>query len=366
MDFRRPLNMGMVRSGPGASVGAALSRFLLISIAAVCISSCAPSGRAIREPGAPPDPVMGDWQGNGVTREGMVLPLAVRAIALGDSAYRFVVRREFDRRGTPSQELLSVDVEAKLEGDRFAITEHPDWSASLDNGVIRGRTSSREADHFEIRHVVRVSPNLGATPPPGAVVLFDGSSLAGWEQRDPKQRVNPVGWTITDGVLQVGPGTGDIVTKRRFSDFQLHVEFPTPFMPEARGQVRGNSGVYLQGRYEVQVLDSYGLKGEDNECGGIYKVSAPRVNMCAPPGQWQTYDITFRKPRFTAEGTKTRDAIVTVLHNGVVIHQNLPIRGVTGGALDENVGTPGPLLLQDHGNLVQYRNIWLVELKDRE
>ncbi len=113
----------------------------------------------------------------------------------------------------------------------------------------------------------------------------------------------------------------------------------------------------------MQVLDSYGLKGEDNECGGIYKVSAPRVNMCAPPGQWQSYDITFRAPKFDAAGTKTRDATVTVLHNGVPIHSDLKIPGVTGGAVDEDVASAGGVALQDHGNLVEYRNIWLVELK---
>ena len=164
--------------------------------------------------------------------------------------------------------------------------------------------------------------------------------------------------------MEVVPGTGDIVTKRSLTNFQLHLEFRTPFMPEARGQARGNSGVYLQGRYEVQVLDSYGLKGEDNECGGIYKVAAPRVNMCAPPGQWQSYDITFRAPTFDGAGNKTKDAVVTVMHNGVAIHENLVVPIPTAGGMDNDVHLPGGILLQDHGNLVQYRNIWLVELKD--
>jgi hypothetical protein len=135
-------------------------------------------------------------------------------------------------------------------------------------------------------------------------------------------------------------------------------------MPGERDQARGNSGVYMQGRYEVQVLDSYGLKGEDNECGGVYKVAAPRVNMCAPPGQWQTYDITFHGPRFDANGTKTRDVTMTVVHNGIVIHENLVVPGPTGGAVDNDVHLPGGILLQDHGNLVRYRNIWLMELND--
>ncbi|MBN2133518.1 MAG: DUF1080 domain-containing protein [Sedimentisphaerales bacterium] len=171
-----------------------------------------------------------------------------------------------------------------------------------------------------------------------------------------------VKWRIVDGAMEAKAGTGSIVTKRKFKDFKLHIEFRTPFMPEARGQARGNSGVYLQGRYEVQVLDSYGLESKDNECGGIYKVGAPLVNMCLPPGQWQTYDMTFRAPRFNAGGDKTGNAVVTVMHNGVAIHDERPIPGPTGGALDNNAAEPGGIYLQDHGNPVQFRNIWIVEL----
>jgi hypothetical protein len=170
-----------------------------------------------------------------------------------------------------------------------------------------------------------------------------------------------VKWRIVDGAMEVKAGSGSIVTKRKFEDFELHIEFRTPFMPDARGQGRGNSGVYLQGRYEVQVLDSYGLEGKDNECGGIYKVGAPLVNMCLPPLQWQTYDIMFRAPRFNAGGTKAEDAVITVVHNGVTIHDRRRIPGPTGGALDGKVAEPGGIYLQDHGNPAQFRNIWLVE-----
>ena len=177
---------------------------------------------------------------------------------------------------------------------------------------------------------------------------------------DPKA----VKWTLVNGAMQCKPGSGSIVTKKKFNDFKLHIEFRSPFMPTARGQGRGNSGVYLQGRYEVQVLDSYGLERLDNECGGIYQIGTPAVNMCAPPMQWQTYDITFRAPRFEG-GDKKENAVVTVRHNhnDIVIHDELPIPRVTGGALDSNEGQPGAIYLQDHGNTVQFRNIWLVELK---
>ena len=164
-----------------------------------------------------------------------------------------------------------------------------------------------------------------------------------------------VKWGIVDGAMEIKPGTGSIATKGKFKDFKLHIEFRTPFMPDARGQGRGNSGVYLQNRYEVQVLDSYGLEPKDNECGGIYQVGVPMVNVCYPPMQWQTYDITFRAPR------SDEKAVVTVVHNGVTIHDRLKIPGPTGGALDGNVLEPGGIYLQDHGNLVRFRNIWLVE-----
>jgi hypothetical protein len=307
---------------------------------------------------------MGDWHGHAVSTQGEVGPLAVRAIALGGRNYRFMVQTEFDRRESMLDRLvLPLQIDATLEGDRLLVAGKPDWSVSVADGVIRGRVPGSDVGSFQLRRIVRLSPMLGAAPPPGAVVLFDGTNLDGWERRDRKEPREPVGWAVSGGAMQVVPKTGDIMTKRRFKDFQLHLEFRSPFMPEAKGQARGNSGVYLQGRYEVQVLDSYGLTGEDNECGGIYKVSAPAVNMCAPPGQWQTYDITFHPPRFDGAGVKTMDAVVTVLHNGVTIHDGLVIPGVTGGALDEDVRSDGPLLLQDHGDLVQYRNIWLVELK---
>ncbi|MDX2035816.1 MAG: DUF1080 domain-containing protein [Isosphaeraceae bacterium] len=198
-----------------------------------------------------------------------------------------------------------------------------------------------------------------STPAPeGAVVLFDGSSLGEWVQLDGK--TEPA-WKLVDGkAMQVGKG--GIKTKRTFAGpTHLHVEFRVPYMPKAKGQARGNSGVYLQGRYEVQVLDSYGLDSKDNDCGGIYEVAKPLVNACKAPTVWQSYDIDFIPPKYEG-GKKVANARITVQHNGVTIHRDLeiPVENTRAG-LGGDPSTPGPLHLQDHGNPVQFRNIWIVE-----
>jgi hypothetical protein len=199
---------------------------------------------------------------------------------------------------------------------------------------------------------------LEAAPPPDAVVLFDGKHVENWTTREGK----PAGWKAEDGILHVVPGTGDIMTKETFADFFLHVEFRCPDMPDATGQAKGNSGVFLQGRYEIQVLDSYGINIPGlGDCGAIYNQFAPLVNACKPPMEWQTYDVAFRAPRMNGD-TLEEPVRLTALQNGLVIHNNIQLPGVTGAATDEQVGEPGPLLLQDHGNLVAYRNIWAVPL----
>ena len=165
--------------------------------------------------------------------------------------------------------------------------------------------------------------------------------------------------------MQVARG-GGIMTRKTFDGhFKLHVEFRVPYMPGATGQGRGNSGVYLQGRYEVQILDSYGLKSQDNDCGGIYKVSAPRVNACKAPTVWQSYDIDFVAPVFK-DGKKVEPARITVLQNGVPIQEDvkIPLDNTVAG-LGGDPSQPGPIMLQDHGNPVQYRNIWLLPIDSR-
>jgi hypothetical protein len=196
---------------------------------------------------------------------------------------------------------------------------------------------------------------LGAKPPEGAVSVFNGESLAGWVSRDGK---TPAGWPLADGVMTVRGG--DIMTSARFGNFQLHIEFNIPYMPKAHGQGRGNSGVYLGGIHELQVLDSYGLKPQDNDCGAIYKQIVPALNACKPPLQWQTYDVTFHKA-VVEDGKVVKKARLTVVQNGLTIIDNAEIAPTPGG-IDLAAGQDGPLLLQDHGNPVEYRNIWIKPL----
>ncbi len=171
--------------------------------------------------------------------------------------------------------------------------------------------------------------------PSNAIILFNGKDLRNWTTRDG----GAAGWEVDNGVITVARGTGDIMTKETFTDFMLHLEFMTPDMPEATGQAKGNSGVFLQGRYEIQVLDSYGIEVPGKgDCAAIYNQFAPLVNACKPPLQWQTYDVIFRAARVDDDGNVIEQARVTLLQNGMVIHNNVQTLGSTGGNIDDKVG----------------------------
>lgn len=207
-----------------------------------------------------------------------------------------------------------------------------------------------------------VTPGDGTAPPSDAIILFDGTNLDNWTNMDG----DPARWDIADGAMTVKPGTGSIRTKQGFGDVQLHIEWRTPDVVKGEGQGRGNSGVFLMGKYEVQVLDNYENKTYPNgQAASIYKQTIPLVNACRKPGEWQTYDIIFTAPRFNEKGRVTHPARITVIHNGVLVQNNTEIWGVT-----EFIGLPSykqhsmkePLILQDHNDLVSFRNIWIREL----
>ena len=268
--------------------------------------------------------------------------LGADVIALGDDNFHLV----FHRGGLPGagwDRSEKIEINGKRDGDGVAFKGT--WNVALTKSSLTGKTDSGEA--FELKRIERHSPTEGAKAPANAVILFDGTNTDAWTNAQMDDR----------HLLKCGTKT-----KQAFKDFTLHIEFILPFKPLARGQARGNSGVYIQDRYEVQVLDSFGLKGADNECGGIYKHNAPLVNMCFPPLQWQTYDIEFTAARFDDAGKKTKNGVATVKHNGVVIHDHLELTSATpGGGFKDEVVAPGPFQLQNHGNPVFFRNAWIVE-----
>lgn len=224
-----------------------------------------------------------------------------------------------------------------LTGDvPYSLVVHPSHADWLDRS---GRRIGR------LIRWSRVSRTMGLRAPAGAKVLFDGTSANMFQK----------GKLTEDGLLQMGT-----MTKDKVGDFRLHLEFRTPYMPYARGQGRANSGVYIQQRYEVQILDSFGLEGIENECGALYKQKRPDVNMALPPLEWQTYDIWFHQPRWSEDAKdKLQPARITVLHNGVPIHWNHAIANKTGGGKAEGP-EEFPIALQDHGNPVVFRNLWIV------
>ncbi|MBA2227120.1 MAG: DUF1080 domain-containing protein [Thermogemmata sp.] len=224
--------------------------------------------------------------------------------------------------------------------------QSPKASGTLQGGKFQFQQTTLEK-------IERQSPTLGARPPAQAVILFaqEGDEKNHWDKGKLLE--------LSDGKFLTVSKTGNIRSKQKFNAFTLHLEFRLAWMPNSTGQARSNSGVYLQDRYECQVLDSFGLKGENNECGGIYTQHKPRVNMCFPPMVWQTYDIDFTPAVFDDTGKKVKNARATIRHNGVIIHENIEFPRETPGGQKEGP-TPGPLHLQDHGDPVVYRNIWIV------
>jgi hypothetical protein len=282
-----------------------------------------------------------------------------QVIARGDGKFEvFFLKGGLPGEGWDGKTRIHAD--AKTDADKTTV-EGDGWTGVVDGKVIKGKT--KDGDDFQLLHTLRESPTLGAKPPDGALVLFDGKNQDHWVYRKDQ---SPAQWLLRDdGAMQVKPGDklGDIVSKETFGSCTFHVELRLAFMPKAKEQARSNSGVYVQDRWEIQVLDSFGLTGEDNECGGVYHEFKPLVNMCYPPLSWQTYDVDFTAANYDG-GKKVEDAVITVKHNGVVIHDHVKLnKGPTGAGVDED-SAPHPIRLQDHGgDPVSYRNIWVVEKK---
>ena len=287
-------------------------------------------------------PFQGEFAG-AITVDGDEIKLGVQVIALGGGKFHAVGYMG----GLPGDGWDGSDrreVDGELSGGAAVFKVAGEAGAEVRDGVLTIRDASGNRIG-ELKKTKRKSPTEGEKPPAGAVVLFDGTSADKFD-----------GGKL-DGNLLVQGAT----SKQKFQSCKLHLEFMLSYMPTARGQGRGNSGCYAQGRYEVQILDSFGLAGENNECGGIYTVKKPDLNMCFPPLSWQTYDIDFTAAKFDDSGKKTADAKMSVKHNGVVIHQDVAVpKSTTAAPLGEGK-EPGPLYLQDHGNPVRFRNIWVVE-----
>lgn len=268
----------------------------------------------------------------------------LQIIAQGDGKFRAVAYPGgLPGAGWDKEKKIQVDGTAK---DGVATFNGEQGSATIKDGVAK-ITSPDGNPLGEMKKVERKSPTIGKKAPDGAVVLFDGKN--GDAFTDPKK--------FADGLMSQG-----ITSKQKFGDFSLHMEFLLSYMPAARGQGRANSGCYMQGRYEVQILDSFGLSGENNECGGIYTIAKPSVNMCLPPLAWQTYDVDYSAAKYDGD-KKTANAKMTVRHNGIVIHENVELPKATTAAPVAEGPETGPIYIQDHGNPIRFRNIWLVEKK---
>ncbi|MBP63997.1 MAG: hypothetical protein CMJ62_20935 [Planctomycetaceae bacterium] len=308
-------------------------------------------------------------QGEYVGSVGSELPVGIQVIALGDQQFQGVLYPGgLPGAGWEEDRVFHLQGETLDGATRFHGVHGERLMFTNNNfeGFIRDNVFIGEADMFlnrsqdvtmRLTKVHRKSPTLHAQPPRNAVVLFDGSNVKEWQKG-----------RLVDGTL-LAEGT---TSRRNFGSLQIHLEFRCPFMPTGRGMQRGNSGLYVKREWEVQIIDSFGWHHENRKferlskfgrCAGIHEMVGPRINMAFPPLAWQTYDIDFSMASFDSRGKKTAPAMMTVRHNGVLVHDQFVLPAVSPGAdpaTSEEKDT-GPIFLQDHGNPVRFRNIWIVE-----
>jgi hypothetical protein len=290
------------------------------------------------------DALTGDWHGSGAV-------CGAQVVSLGEGRYQAVLLNAFDKEN---------NVVAILKGNTNGTAVEfvsGDWAARIADGHFTGANRGKS---FELQHVTRISPTIGATPPPNAVVLFDGSNLNAWAKKNGKEWLTedgPAKWKLAEGgAVEVVPGTDCLITHQKFGDCHLHLEFRTLGKPS-------NSGVFFLDRYELNINETYG-ETSGNPNGGFDNCTdgaQPRIRPSFPSLSWQTFDVDFRAPRFDANGQKTANAMATVLFNGVKIYENQQLQMPHGAARRLGETPKGPLMLQEHGMPVQFRNIWLVE-----
>jgi hypothetical protein len=309
------------------------------------------------------DPFMGAYEGTYQADQSQTTKAMAKVIAEGPGYYRVVIQAEPLAPGEPTAQFEIYGVQQGTKVNLFGRANAVHW-----HGTIAGDKLVADPGYYgmgvELRKTMRKSPSEGAQPPAEAAVLLPFSpgkapDISAWNGGPWKPQ--------DDGSLQCDPSKGSITTKRSFGDIKLHVEFWLPLMADSFGQGRANSGVIINNIYEIQVLDSFGLVPSTGDCAAIYSQTRPKVNASLPPEQWQTYDINFRAPRMNPNGSVKEKARVTVEHNGIKVQDNIPIEGATAGhepGKPPANATTGPLQLQDHGNRVRYRNVWLVELKE--
>lgn len=312
----------------------------------VCGLACMATSKEITDPAeAKADPdfsIQGEYIGE-VSHEGETHKLGAQVIARGKGKFEVVLSKG----GLPGDGWKHGEPSLKMQGTAAELKGRwPDSDRELAGKIADGKLTVSDTDGkpFVLTRTQRKSPTLGAKPPAGAVVIFDGSNLDKFE---------PVEGHLTEDKLLVS----GVLAKPDYNNYKLHLEFRLSWMPEARGQGRSNSGVYVHNAYEIQVLDSFGLEGRNNECGGFYSIKDPDVNMCLPPMTWQTYDIDFTAPKYEGD-KKVSNARITLRHNGVAIHDDFELPRATPGGQGEGPGPRG-IQLQGHGNKVMYRNIWL-------